>query len=243
MPAAGKWRCLRPALTRLGAARTRARALQVARSTLAKSGRSFTFVTVRWKRRSAERPAELAQAALELCAERGIHATRVADVAERAGVTVGTIYRYFKDKDALVDAALAIAGGPSAASAGRTAVADRPGAVPIAIADSIRRWGAFFQDAGARAIRVALSDPARDARDTRGVLSAAADEFASLIRLGIERGEFRGDLDPVAVSRALACALALGPALGDSDEDRTLIDVVTALASRGLRADGPSWRS
>jgi AcrR family transcriptional regulator len=34
-------------------------------------------------------------------AERGLHATQVADLAKRAGVSVGAFYRYFRDKDEL----------------------------------------------------------------------------------------------------------------------------------------------
>lgn len=37
-------------------------------------------------------------AALELYAERGFHATRTPDIAERAGMSVGGLYRYFRDK-------------------------------------------------------------------------------------------------------------------------------------------------
>ncbi|WP_305042247.1 TetR/AcrR family transcriptional regulator [Geoalkalibacter sp.] len=43
-------------------------------------------------------------AALVLFAERGFHGAPTSLIAERAGVGVGTIYRYFKDKDALIHA-------------------------------------------------------------------------------------------------------------------------------------------
>jgi TetR/AcrR family transcriptional regulator, repressor of fatR-cypB operon len=43
-------------------------------------------------------------AALELFVERGYYGTAVPAVAERAGVGAGTIYRYFKSKEALVNA-------------------------------------------------------------------------------------------------------------------------------------------
>jgi TetR/AcrR family transcriptional regulator, repressor of fatR-cypB operon len=42
-------------------------------------------------------------AALELFVERGFHGTAVPEVAERAGVGAGTIYRYFESKEALVN--------------------------------------------------------------------------------------------------------------------------------------------
>lgn len=41
-------------------------------------------------------------AALELFAENGFHGAPTSLIAERAGVGVGTIYRYFKDKDELI---------------------------------------------------------------------------------------------------------------------------------------------
>lgn len=43
-------------------------------------------------------------AALELFAERGFHGTAVPEIAKRANVAAGTIYRYFDGKEALVNA-------------------------------------------------------------------------------------------------------------------------------------------
>ena len=42
------------------------------------------------------------QAALELVGERGFHGAPMAEVAERAGVAAGTIYRFFDSKDTLI---------------------------------------------------------------------------------------------------------------------------------------------
>jgi AcrR family transcriptional regulator len=54
----------------------------------------------------------LARAALELYAERGFDQTTVADIAERAGVTERTFFRYFTDKrEALFDGAGALQDG------------------------------------------------------------------------------------------------------------------------------------
>ena len=44
------------------------------------------------------------EAALDLFVEKGFHGTAVPEVAERAGVGAGTIYRYFDSKEALVNA-------------------------------------------------------------------------------------------------------------------------------------------
>jgi AcrR family transcriptional regulator len=191
----------------------------------------------KFTRRADARPDELARAALELCAEQGVQATRVADVAERAGVTVGTIYRYFASKDELVDAALALARPPVRAHE----LADRPGAALPALAEAARRWGGFFDGDGARAVRVTLSEPRRLAPGSPGPVGAAIDEFTEILAAGAARGDLRTDLDTNAVARALVGALALGTALNESP-DRAVIDVVAAMATRGLRPDGISWK-
>src|SRR5216684_2763171 len=58
----------------------------------------------RWRRRKSARPEEIIHAALEVFAERGFAATKLADVARKAGVTKGTIYLYFENKEALFKA-------------------------------------------------------------------------------------------------------------------------------------------
>lgn len=60
--------------------------------------------TPRWRRRKQARPQEILDAALACFAERGFAASRMDDIAERAGVTKGTIYLYFENKDAVFKA-------------------------------------------------------------------------------------------------------------------------------------------
>jgi AcrR family transcriptional regulator len=55
----------------------------------------------RWERRKERRPAELLAAALDCFVERGFAATRLDDVAARAGVSKGTLYLYYEGKDQL----------------------------------------------------------------------------------------------------------------------------------------------
>lgn len=58
----------------------------------------------RWARRKESRPGELIAAALEVFVERGYAATRLEDVAQRAGVSKGTLYLYFANKEELFKA-------------------------------------------------------------------------------------------------------------------------------------------
>lgn len=46
---------------------------------------------------------DIVRAALELIAEHGFHGAPMAMIAERAGVAAGTIYRYFENKDVLIN--------------------------------------------------------------------------------------------------------------------------------------------
>src|SRR3954454_22806619 len=58
----------------------------------------------RWRRRKEARPGEILEAALDCFAERGFAATRLEDVAARAGVSKGTAYLYFASKEELFKA-------------------------------------------------------------------------------------------------------------------------------------------
>jgi AcrR family transcriptional regulator len=56
---------------------------------------------VRWTRRKQARPSEILDAALKVFAEKGFAGARMDDIAKRAGVTKGTIYLYFENKEAV----------------------------------------------------------------------------------------------------------------------------------------------
>jgi len=56
------------------------------------------------QRRKDARPAELLDAALDVFVEKGFAATRIDDIAARAGVSKGTLYLYYESKEALLKA-------------------------------------------------------------------------------------------------------------------------------------------
>ena len=55
----------------------------------------------RWRRLPEERPKQILDAALAVFAERGLAAARLDDVAKLAGLSKGTIYLYFPNKEEL----------------------------------------------------------------------------------------------------------------------------------------------
>jgi AcrR family transcriptional regulator len=63
-------------------------------------------VTPTRQRRKEARPAELTAAALDLFVERGFAATKLDDIAARAGVSKGTLYLYFSSKEELFKAVI-----------------------------------------------------------------------------------------------------------------------------------------
>ena len=65
---------------------------------------SSSLVSEPRRRRKEARPGELTAAALDLFVEKGFAATRLDDVALRAGVSKGTLYLYFDSKEALFKA-------------------------------------------------------------------------------------------------------------------------------------------
>lgn len=58
------------------------------------------------QRRKEDRPNEITEAALNIFAEKGVAATRVDDVARKAGVSKGLLYLYFKTKEEILKAVI-----------------------------------------------------------------------------------------------------------------------------------------
>jgi AcrR family transcriptional regulator len=67
----------------------------------------------KWQRRADERPREICAAALEVFAEKGFAAAKLDQIARRAGVSKGTLYLYFKDKEDLFRAVVRSAIAPN----------------------------------------------------------------------------------------------------------------------------------
>ena len=70
----------------------------------------------KFQRRAEDRPREICAAALEVFAERGFAAAKLDEIAKRAGVSKGTLYLYFKDKEDLFRAVIRDTVAPNIAS-------------------------------------------------------------------------------------------------------------------------------
>src|SRR3989454_8788033 len=163
----------------------------------------------RWQRRKDARLEEIVAAALDVFVEHGFAGARMEDVARRAGVTKGTVYLYFKSKEALFKAVVrqtivpAIAQGEALAQAftgsarellerlvreywrlvGETAVAGIPKLMMAEAATFPELTGFYYEEVVTRGHRL----------------------MAGVIERGIKDGEFR----PVDVK--VAAKLAMSP--------------------------------
>lgn len=67
----------------------------------------------KWQRRSEDRPREICAAALDVFADKGFAAAKLDEIARRAGVSKGTLYLYFEDKQDLFRAVVRSAIAPN----------------------------------------------------------------------------------------------------------------------------------
>jgi AcrR family transcriptional regulator len=80
----------------------------------------------KFRRRKADRPAEIVEAALAVFAEKGFAAAKLEDIAKRAGVSKGAIYLYFETKEEVFRAVVSQAIAPNVGAV-RAMAAAHPG--------------------------------------------------------------------------------------------------------------------
>ena len=132
------------------------------------------------------------QAALDLLAERGVHAFRVDDVAKRARVGKATIYRRYVSKERLVAAAIATLVSEIALPDTGTARDDLLSLMHDAVTVYSRPYASGLMAGLVEAMRhdAELADAVRS-----GFLATRRDALAAVLERGVARGELRGDLD------------------------------------------------
>jgi AcrR family transcriptional regulator len=196
--------------------------------------------TERTEARRAEVRERIVAAALELIAEGGYVNAPVAAVAERAGVAVGTVYRYFPSKSELfaevfkqasqreVDAMREAAGAHGGAS-----VADRIAAGTEAFARRAL--------AGRRLAWALLAEPVDPAVEAERLhfRESYRDVLAEVLEEGVSSGELPSQ-DAEATAAALVGAIGesmvgpLSPTTNGSDPEA----VIASLTSFSIRAIG-----
>ena len=167
----------------------------------------------RWQRRKKARPAEILEAALVEFAARGFAATRMEDVARRAGVTKGTIYLYFESKEALFKALVRESIG-NTLSQMTGAVSQFPGSSRELLRFVLGAIGHFARTSDRVVLpKIVLAESGNFPEIVRFYREEIIDKGLSLltgiIRRGIERGEFRS-VPPEHAARLCVAPLLLG---------------------------------
>ena len=167
--------------------------------------------TKRWERRATARPTELAAAALALFSERGFAATRLDDVAARAGVSKATVYLYFKNKEELFEAVVHTAVLPRVEQAEMLADAFE-GSTPNLIRTLVTLFEAALDSPFPAIAKLIIAEsgnfPELAKLWSKVVLQHALALFKRIIERGIERGEFR-QVDPDAAAPLLIAPVML----------------------------------
>lgn len=147
------------------------------------------------KRRKEARPLELLEAALSLFVEKGFAATRLEDVAARAGVSKGTLYLYYENKDALFKAV--IQEGIIPVIAENEAIAAKHSGSSFDLLELLLEnwWTKIGQTAFAGIPKLMVAEarnfPELAAFYYENVISRGRALVGSALRRGMESGEFR----------------------------------------------------
>jgi AcrR family transcriptional regulator len=167
-------------------------------------------VMPRWRRRRDARPAEIAEAALELFVEHGFAATRMEAIARRAGVTKGTLYLYFPSKEDLFRAVVKENVLPNL-ELGEKLVAEHTGSSAELLDLLVRRsWELMQTTRTACMPKLMLAEgknfPELAKFYVDEVVQRVRRLFASVIERGIASGEFR-EVDTTRAAKLLMAPL------------------------------------
>jgi AcrR family transcriptional regulator len=149
----------------------------------------------RWQRRKDARAPEILDAALGCFAQKGFAATRLDDIAARAGITKGTIYLYFDSKQALFEA-LARQSIGQQLDAVKMQLAAFTGSSADLLRLVLTTMGHFAMTSDRVVLpRLVLAEAANFPQLAefwrREIIERGLGIFISIIRRGIEAGEFR----------------------------------------------------
>lgn len=161
------------------------------------------------KRRPDDRPREILEAALDLFAAKGFSATRLEDVAARAGLSKAAIYLYFDDKIALLEAIVHDLATANVGAVRALAAAHRGPVAPLLERVLLMLGDRIAHSRLPDLLKVIISESRAHPQIGRfyleNVIGQALPLLQSLIERGMASGEFR------AVDPALTVKCLVGP--------------------------------
>ena len=206
-----------------------------------------------WVRRKEVRATEILDAALKVFVDRGYHATRLEDVGAAAGVTKGTIYLYFRNKESLFTQVVQSTIEPFLTEAEETLAGHAGSAAELLDGLSKQYWEKLGRDKMALISRLMQVEganfPELSNFYVEKVLYRGRRLVTQILQYGVARGEFH-PVDPLCFSEALFAIIELAstqaygfrshdPARADST---ALVHVGVELLVRGVLVDPAAWR-
>lgn len=165
----------------------------------------------RRSRRKEARPAEVIEAARDLFIERGFAATKLEDVARRAGVSVGLPYVYFENKAGLFKAVVRASVLPNI-RLGEELLETYTGPTEELLRLVVTRYQQMNHERSAGLPKLVVAEAANFPDIARfymeEVVMRGRRFFASIIQRGIDRGEFR-PVDSAQMARVVASPLSM----------------------------------
>ncbi len=163
------------------------------------------------RRRKEARPGEIIEAGLAEFGARGFEAARMEDVARRAGIAKGTVFRYFPTKETLFEAALTSRVGPMFEQLDAAIASASGPAMPLLERLVTNLYAQIGDPALSGLIRILIAEgprfPAILAAHHRATISRGRALLERIVARGIASGEFQ----PGAIA-ALPMVL-VGPAI------------------------------
>lgn len=163
----------------------------------------------RWRRRKDARPAEILHAALACFAERGFAACKLDDVAARAGVTKGTLYLYFPNKEELFKAVVRTELLPNLDKL-EEKLADEKMSASESMRWLISFWTKTIIGSSLAALpKIVISEvgnfPELAEFYSQEVIARVFRMIGGILRRGVEKGEFRSDIN---IEDTVSCVIA-----------------------------------
>ena len=160
------------------------------------------------RRRKQARPQELLDAALELFVEKGFAATRIEEVALRAGVSKGTLYLYYSSKEELLKAVISHHLSARIADGAAQAASHAGSAADLLRGMLVDWWGQLYASPASGVFKLVITEvrnfPEIGGFYARHVIEPAHQLISGVVRQGIARGEFRAvDVDHAVHSLVL----------------------------------------
>ncbi len=167
-------------------------------------------VAPKWRRRPEHRPQQIIEAALEVFGECGLANARLQDIASRAGVSKGTIYLYFPNKEELFREMVRQTAVAAIERAEKVVTHGTPTEQLIAFMKGY--WQFVRSPVFSTLYRLVLGElhqfPDLAKFYAHEVVARGLKLLSGIIRRGIDTGEFR-EIDPMVAARMLVALIVM----------------------------------